>query len=307
MIAFVFRRLLVALCVCLTVSAISFALMFLSGDPAIAIAGAGGRAEDAEAIRVAYGFDRPIVVQYLDWIGNALTGDFGQSIYFNVPVSEIIAYRLPVTIWLGVASFLLALLVSVPLGIAAALRPNGWIDRLALILAVTGQAIPSFWLGLMAIVVFGVSLGWVPISGAEDWRGFILPVVVLSYYALPAMMRITRSGMIDVLGTDYIRTAYARGLPRRIVIFRHALRNAILPLVSLAAVQLGLLLSGSIVIESVFALNGMGRLAWESLLRSDLPVVQAIILILSLLYVGLTTAADIINAILDPRIRGQAA
>lgn len=303
MLMFLIRRGIVALCVCIAVSALSFGLMFMAGDPAIAIAGAGGRAEDAEAIRIAYGFDRPFVVQYLDWMGSALTGDFGQSIYFNIPVSEIIGNRIPVTLKLGFLSFGFALLVAIPLGIAAAMRPNGIIDRVALLLAVTGQAIPSFWLGLMAIVVFGVWYDLVPISGAEVWQGYILPVIVLSYYAMPAMMRITRSGMIDVLSTDFVRTAYAKGLPVRIVIFRHALRNAILPLVSLAAVQLGLLLSGSIVIESVFALNGLGRLAWESLLRSDLPVVQAIILILSLFYVVLTTLSDVINALLDPRIR----
>jgi peptide/nickel transport system permease protein len=304
MLSFLSKRLLVAFCVCLTVSALSFALMFLSGDPAIAIAGSGGRAQDAEAIRIAYGFDRPIIIQYLDWTGNALTGDLGQSIYFNVPVTEIIGNRVGVTLTLGFVSFLVALSVAVPLGIAAALRPNGWIDRVALVIAVSGQAIPSFWLGLMAIVVFGVWYGWVPISGSETWQGYILPVIVLSYYAIPELMRITRSGMIDVLATDYVRAAKAKGLPMHLIIRRHALRNAILPLVSLAAVQLGQLLSGSIVIESVFALNGLGRLAWESLLRSDLPVVQAIILILSLLYVLLTMLADILNAFLDPRLRG---
>ncbi|MDQ1846884.1 ABC transporter permease [Gemmobacter fulvus] len=304
MVSYLFRRLVVAFCVCIAVSMLSFGLMFMAGDPAIAIAGQGGSAADAEAVRAAYGFDRPFLVQYLDWIGSALLGDFGQSIYFHIPVTEIIGNRLPVTLQLGALSFGLALVLAVPLGIAAALKPNGLVDRLALVLAVTGQAVPSFWLGLMAIVVFGVWYGLVPISGADTWRGYILPVVVLAYSALPAMMRITRSGMIDVLAADYIRTAYAKGLPLRIVVLRHALRNAVLPLVSLAAVQLGILLSGSIVIESVFALNGLGRLAWESLLRADLPVVQAIILILSLVYVVLTTASDLLNAMLDPRIRG---
>ena len=228
----------------------------------------------------------------------------GQSIYFNVPVTEIIGNRVGVTLTLGFVSFIVALVIAVPLGVAAALRPNGWIDRLALVIAVSGQAIPSFWLGLMAIVVFGVWYGMVPISGADTWRGYILPVIVLSYYAIPELMRITRSGMIDVLATEYVRAAKAKGLPMHLVISRHALRNAVLPLVSLAAVQLGQLLSGSVVIESVFALNGLGRLAWESLLRSDLPVMQAIILILSLLYVVLTTLADILNAVLDPRLRG---
>ena len=147
MLSFISKRLLVALLVCLTVSALSFGLMFVSGDPAIAIAGAGGRAEDAEAIRLAYGFDRPLVVQYLDWIGSALTGNLGQSIYFNVPVTEIIGNRAGVTLALGFISFLVALVIAVPLGVFAALRPNGWIDRLALVIAVSGQAIPSFWLG----------------------------------------------------------------------------------------------------------------------------------------------------------------
>ncbi len=306
MLSFLSRRLFVAFCVCLTVSGLSFALMFLAGDPAIAIAGSGGRAEDAEAIRIAYGFNRPLLVQYFDWITSALRGDLGQSIYFNIPVTEIIASRIGVTLTLGCVAFVVALAIAVPLGIAAALGPNGWIDRIALMIAVSGQAIPSFWLGLMAIVVFGVWYGWVPISGAETWQGYILPVIVLSYYAVPELMRITRSGMIDVLSTDYVRAARAKGLPMHLVVSRHALRNAILPLVSLSAVQLGQLLSGSIVIESVFALNGLGRLAWESLLRSDLPVVQAIILILALLYVVLTTLADILNAGLDPRLRGGA-
>lgn len=304
MLVYLLRRLAVALCVCVAVSALSFGLMFVVGDPAVAIAGAGGSARDAEAIRHSYGFDRPYVVQYLGWVGHVLRGDFGQSIYFNMPVTEIVRARLPVTAILGVLSFTLALVVAVPLGIVAARKPGGLTDRLALLLAVTGQAVPSFWLGLMAIVVFGVWYGLVPTSGADTWKGYILPVVVLAYSAMPAMMRITRSGMIEVLGTDYIRSAEAKGLATWHVIAGHALRNAILPLVSLAALQLGVLLSGSIVIESVFALNGLGRLAWESLLRADLPVVQAVILILSLVYVMLTTAGDLVNAWLDPRIRG---
>lgn len=304
MLVYLLRRLLVALCVCLAVSLLSFGLMFAVGDPAVAIAGNGGSAQDAEAIRIAYGFDRPFLVQYADWIGHLLRGDLGQSIYFNMPVTSLIAARLPVTAILGGASFVLALLVALPLGVIAAMKPGGLVDRVALLLAVTGQAVPSFWLGLMAIVIFGVWYGLVPISGADTWQGYILPVIVLAYSAMPAMMRITRSGMIDVLGTDYIRTAQAKGLNMWYVISGHALRNAILPLISLAAVQLGVLLSGSIVIESVFALNGLGRLAWESLLRADLPVVQAIILILSFVYIVLTTVGDLINAWLDPRIRG---
>jgi peptide/nickel transport system permease protein len=303
MLPFLTRRLIVAALVALAVSAVAFGLMFVSGDPAVVLAGQAGRAQDVELIRQAYGLDRPIAIQFLSWLGKALHGDFGTSLYFNLPVSSIIGERLPVTLLLGSAAFLLAMVVSVPLGIVASLKPGGTLDRAALLLAVLGQAIPSFWLGLILIVVFGVWYGLVPISGTETWQGYILPVIVLSYYAMPALMRLTRAGMIDVLGADYIRTARAKGLARLRILLVHALRNAVLPLVSLAAVQFGMMLSGSIVIESVFAINGLGRLAWESLLRSDLPVVQAIILILSLIYVTLTTVADLINAWLDPRLR----
>lgn len=303
MLPFLTRRLIVAAFVALAVSAVAFGLMFVSGDPAVVLAGQAGRAQDVELIRQAYGLDRPLALQFVTWIGKALTGDFGTSLYFNLPVAEIVIERLRVTLILGSAAFIVAMLVAVPLGIVASLKPGGTVDRIALLLAVLGQAIPSFWLGLILIVVFGVWYGLVPISGTETWQGYILPVIVLSYYAMPALMRLTRAGMIDVLSADYIRTAQAKGLSRIRVLLVHALRNAVLPLVSLAAVQFGVMLSGSIVIESVFAINGLGRLAWESLLRSDLPVVQAIILILSLIYVTLTTVADLVNAWLDPRLR----
>jgi peptide/nickel transport system permease protein len=303
MLPFLARRLIVAVLVALAVSAVAFGLMFVYGDPAVVLAGQAGRAQDVELIRQAYGLDRPIAIQFFSWLGKALRGDFGTSLYFNLPVASIIGERLPVTLLLGSAAFLLAMIVSVPLGIIASLKPGGALDRAALLLAVLGQAIPSFWLGLILIVVFGVWYGLVPISGTETWQGYILPVIVLSYYAMPALMRLTRAGMIDVLGADYIRTAHAKGLAQLRILLVHALRNSVLQLVSLAAVQFGMMLSGSIVIESVFAINGLGRLAWESLLRSDLPVVQAIILILSLIYVTLTTVADLINAWLDPRLR----
>jgi len=303
MLSFIGRRLIVAALVATAVSAISFGLMFVSGDPAVVLAGQAGRAQDIEMIRQAYGLDRPIIMQYLSWVAKAVRGDFGTSLYFNLPVATIIAERLNTTLILGSVAFVVALTISIPLGILASLKPGGFVDRVAMMLAVLGQAIPSFWLGLILIVVFGVWWGLVPISGAETWKGYILPVAVLSYYAMPALMRLTRAGMIDTLSTDFVRTARAKGLPQVQILLIHTLRNAILPLVSLAAVQLGIMLSGSIVIESVFALNGLGRLAWESLLRSDLPVVQAIILILSLIYVILTMVGDLVNAWLDPRLR----
>ncbi len=303
MIAFLGKRLLVAVGVTLVITFLTFLLLFVSGDPATALAGAASRAEDVEKIRALYGLDRPILVQYADWLGNALRGDLGQSLFFQLPVVDLLAGRLPVTLTVGALAMGLALAISVPLGIVAAVWRGGVIDRLALVLAVVGQAMPTFWFGLILIVVFGMMVPILPISGADDWRGYVLPVIVLGYYATPAIMRLVRSGMIDALQSDYIRTARANGLLGPTILLNHALRNAIVPLVSLTAVQFGFLLSGSIVVESVFALNGLGRLGWESIIRSDLPTVQAIILVLSGIFILLTTCADILTAWIDPRAR----
>ena len=303
MIAFLGKRLLVAVGVTLVITFLTFLLLFVSGDPATALAGAASRAEDVEKIRALYGLDRPILVQYADWLGNALRGDLGQSLFFQLPVVDLVAGRLPVTLTVGALAMGLALAIGVPLGIVAAVWRGGAIDRFALVLAVVGQAMPTFWFGLILIVVFGMMVPILPISGADDWRGYVLPVIVLGYYATPAIMRLVRSGMIDALQSDYIRTARANGLLGPTILLNHALRNAIVPLVSLTAVQFGFLLSGSIVVESVFALNGLGRLGWESIIRSDLPTVQAIILVLSGIFILLTTCADILTAWIDPRAR----
>jgi peptide/nickel transport system permease protein len=176
---------------------------------------------------------------------------------------------------------------------------------MALAISVMGQAMPSFWFGLIMIIFFGVYLRWLPISGSDTWRHFIMPTIALGYYATPAIMRLIRSGMIEVLASDHIRTARAKGLRWPSILFKHALRNAIIPVVAVAAVQLGFMLGGSIIIESVFALNGLGNLAWVSIGRSDLPVVQAIVLLLATIYVFLTFVADLVNAFLDPRIRNM--
>lgn len=305
MLRFILKRLGLALLVALTVSFISFSLLFLAGDPAIAIAGESANAEDIQSIRELYGFDRPMLVQYADWLWNALQFDFGQSYYFKLPVADLIAERLSVTMTLGVCGILFALFTAVPLGVIAAIRPNSLIDRIALFLSVAGQAMPSFWFGLILIVIFAIQLGWLPASGASSWQHFIMPTVVLGYYAMPAIMRLTRAGMLEVLSADYIRTARAKGVPEGRVLFKHALRNAIIPVVSLAAVQMGFMLGGSIVVESIFALHGAGYLAWESIGRNDLPTVQALILVFALFYIVFTFLADVLNAWLDPRMRSS--
>nr|WP_235915811.1 ABC transporter permease [Thalassovita mangrovi] len=302
---FILKRLGLAILVAFTVSFISFSLLFLSGDPAAALAGETASGEDIEAIRRVYGFDRPMMVQYADWLLSALRGDFGESYYFKLPVAGLIADRLSVTMTLGVCGISFALLTAVPLGVAAAVRPNSLIDRFALFMSVAGQALPSFWFGLILIVVFAIKLGWLPPSGAATWRHFVMPTIVLGYYAMPAIMRLTRAGMLEVLSSDYIRTARAKGASETRVMFKHALRNAIIPVVSLAAVQMGFMLGGSIVVESIFALYGAGYLAWESIGRNDLPTVQALILIFSMFYIVFTFLADVLNAWLDPRMRSS--
>ena len=303
MLAYCLKRTVLAALVALTVSIISFALLHLSGDLAQALAGSSATAADIAQVRQAYGLDRPIIVQYADWIARALRGDFGESFFLKVPVGELIADRLPVTLTLGVCALAFALALSLPLGVAAAVRPNSWLDRLALGLSVLGQALPSFWFALILIVVFGLKLRWLPVSGSSTWQHFVLPAIALGYYAAPAFMRLTRAGMIEVLASDYIRTARAKGLRTGSVLFKHALRNAVIPVVAVAAVQFGFMLGGSIVIESVFSLHGVGYLGWEAISRADFPVVQAIVLILACIYVVLTLLADMLSAVLDPRIR----
>lgn len=303
MLNFTLRRLLLAFLVALTVSIIAFFLVRVSGDMATALAGAEASDADIAEIREIYGLDRPIIVQYADWVGNAVQGDFGESVYFPETVWELVASRLPVTLRLALAGLVISLLIGIPFGVIAALKPNSWVDRLAMTIAVAGQAIPSFWMGLMLMVLFGLFLGWTPISGDETWVHFILPAVALGYYSTPPIMRLTRSGMLEVLQADYIRTAYAKGLRPMPVLFKHALRNAVIPVVALASVQFGHMLSGAIVIESVFAMQGIGYLAWESILRKDIAVIQAILLVVCLFYVFLTVLSDLLNAWLDPRIR----
>jgi ABC-type dipeptide/oligopeptide/nickel transport system permease component len=302
-IGYIFKRLGLALLVALAVSVIAFFLLRLSGDIATAIAGEGAQQEDLDLIRKTYGLDRPLIVQYADWLWQTLRGDFGTSLYFKTEVSTLVLDKLPTTIILGFASLGFALLVSVPLGVLAAVYANSWIDRVALAIAVVGQALPNFFFALILVMIFSITLRWLPVSGSGTWLHFVMPTIALGYYVAPAFMRLIRAGMIEVLSADYIRTARAKGLPTRKVIFKHALRNAIVPVVALTAVQLGYLLGGSVVIETIFALDGLGYLAYQSITYKDFPVMQVVVLLLSVVYVLLTLASDVANAWLDPRIR----
>jgi peptide/nickel transport system permease protein len=303
MMMFTLRRLAGGVLVALAISVISFGLLYFSGDLAIALAGPTPDYAQIELLRKQYGLDRPIWVQYLDWLSKALVGEFGQSVYFKTPVVTMIAERLPVTLTLGVSAMIFALAVGIPLGVLAATKPNGWMDRLALAFSVVGQAMPSFWFALVLIVVLTVTFPLLPASGTDDWTGYIMPTIVLGYSAVPTLMRLTRTGMLEALEADYVRTARAKGLRRTKVLLKHALPNALVPVVSVAAVQLGFMLGGSVVVETIFALRGTGFLAWEAIKNNDFPTVQAVLLVFSVIYVVLTILADLLNAWLDPRIR----
>ncbi len=297
------QRLGLFICVLVAVSMLSFTLLRATGDPAVAMAGEGATAEDVALVRHEYGLDRPLPVQYLAWASKAVRGDLGYSKFLQQPVFAIVWTRLPATMKLGGIALLLALMIAIPLGVLAALYRNTVVDQAALAFALVGQAIPTFWFALILMVVFSARLRWLPISGDSTWKHFVLPSVALSFYAIPSLMRLTRSGMLDVLLSDYVRTARAKGLRPAVILFKHALRNAILPVISLSAVQLGFMLGGSVVIENIFAINGLGNLSWQSIKRADFEVMQAIVLILGFFFVFLTFLADLLNAFLDPRIR----
>jgi peptide/nickel transport system permease protein len=300
---FILKRTLQAVIISLLISFITFSMIFLAHDPAMLLAGPEARREDIEIVRKAYRLDDPVVVQYGRWLWKAVHGDFGKSFYSKEDTMELVAQRLPYTLLLATTALALCLSFSIPLGILAAIKKNSLMDNLATVIAVLGQAMPLFWLGIMLGIIFGVELGWLPISGSGTIWHLILPALCLGYYISPVIMRMTRSGMLDVLKMDYIRTARSKGLPRRRVLIKHALRNALIPIITLVAVQFGFLMGGSVITETVFSWPGVGRLAVDSIINADFPVVQAIVLILSMIFVLANLAADLLNALVDPRIR----
>ncbi len=303
MLRFLLHRLLVGIAIMAVISLGVFVLTNVANDPAVVVAGEGASSADIEAVRVAYGFDRPVIERYGAWLAQAITGDLGQSYRQRRPVIDIIAERLPVTAFLAVMALGISLLISIPLALLAALRRGSWLDQLAVSVALVGQAVPPFWLGLLGIIIFGVQLRLLPVSGSESLAHYILPAFTLSFYSTPAILRLTRAGLIEVLQSDYIRTARAMGHRMSTVIVKYALRNAIVPVVAVASVQFGGMLAGSVVIETIFAMRGIGYLSWEAITSADIPLIQALVLISALFYVLLTLVSDLLNAWIDPRIR----
>jgi peptide/nickel transport system permease protein len=303
MLKFILKRLVLGLAVAFTVSLATFLMLNLAADPAAMVAGEDATQEAIEQIRAQYGFDRPLYVRFFEWMGQLVTGDFGNSYYWKQPVFDLLINRAPVTLTLAAGALTVTIVLGLTLGVLAALKPNGWLDRFALSFGTAAQAVPNFWFGLILIILLGVTFPIFPVSGDSTWMHFVLPCFVLGTSAVPQVLRLTRTGMIEVLGSDYIRTARAKGFRPRQILFRHALRNALLPIVSVITIQIGYKLGGSVITESVFALNGLGRLAYESILGADIPTVQMLVFFFALVFIILSILGDILNAWLDPRMR----
>jgi len=301
---FIIKQLLQAVGVCVVISMISFFLLFLNTDPALLLLPPEAEVQDIAKFKQQLGLDRPVLVHYLDFVRKVVVhGDFGASFVAKVPAAKLVQERLPATLKLAVAAFILVNLVALPVGIISAIRRYSLLDNVATFTALVGQAMPLYWFGIMLIIIFGVWLRWLPISGSDTLAHLVLPTITLASWILPINMRLVRSGMLDVLNQDYIRTARAKGLIERKVLIKHAFKNAAIPVVTISGMQLGVLLGGAVVTETVFAWPGLGRLAVDSIRMGDYPVVQAIVVVFALFVVIGNLAADILAAFIDPRIR----
>ena len=309
---YVLRRIAAFVATLFFVSLLVFVVIrVLPGDPALVIMGTEGSPEVAARLRTSMGLDRPIPLQYVEWLGRALTGNLGVSIQYDEPVGRLIVSRLPVTLPLtGLASvFMVA--AAIPLGLFAATHHRRAGDYAAMVVSQLGIAVPSFWLGLLLILFFSVHLGWVRSGGFEGWsegigpalRSLLLPAFALGFFQAAVLVRATRSSVLDVLREDFVRTARAKGVSERLVIGKHTLRNAMIPILTVAGIQLGQLMAGSIILESVFALPGLGRLALGAITARDLPVVQGVAVFVASSIVLINFVVDLLYAVLDPRIR----
>jgi ABC-type dipeptide/oligopeptide/nickel transport system permease component len=301
--AYIIRRLLQTVFVLLGVSLLSFGTLFLSGDPTMLMVSESWNAQQIEEFRHRMGFDRPWYVQYADFLSRAVRGDFGLSLRQQQPTFTLIAQRLPATLQLASAAMAIALSVGLPLGIMAAVKRGSLWDNLLMLCGLVGQSLPVFWLGLLLIMVFSVGLGWFPVAGAESTQHLVLPAVTLGLFSTAYIARMARSSMLEVLGRDYVRTARAKGLASRNVVIRHALRNALIPLVTVVGLQFGALLGGAVITETIFAWPGVGRLTIQAIQTKDLPLVQACVVLLASIFVLVNLFVDVLYTYLDPRIR----
>jgi ABC-type dipeptide/oligopeptide/nickel transport system permease component len=299
---YIFKRLWHAVYVMVGISMISFFFIHLSGDPVMLMLPADASHQEIEELRERLGFNDPIPVQYLRFASNAVRGDFGESLYYHVPAMELILERLPASLELAMAAMVIALGVAVPIGIVSAVRRNSLLDMGSMLGALLGLSMPHFWLGIMLILLFSVKLGWLPTSGRGSWAQLIMPSLALGMGLMAMFARLTRSVMLEVLGQDYVRTARAKGLKERLVIGKHALKNALIPLVTVAGMQFGFLIGGTVIIETVFAWPGVGRLVVQAIFNRDYPLVQACVLVLAVIFVVVNLLVDLLYVYLDPQI-----
>jgi peptide/nickel transport system permease protein len=312
MTAYILRRLALLVPVLLIVGVVVFALVHLTpGDPAAVILGDRATPEDIARLRTQLGLNDPLPVQFAHWFGNVLRLDFGESIFLGEPVTQALRDRAEPTALLTLYAFCFEVLIGVPAGVLAAVRHNSVVDRALTVLAISGSAIPTFFLGILLILIFAVRLRWLPSGGyvplaenpAEHVKGMILPAFALGFSAAGLLARLVRSAMLDVLREDYVRTALAKGLPERLMIVRHALRNALIPALTVIGISVGALLGGAVVTETVFTIPGMGRLVVQSIARRDYPVIQGAVIAIAMTYVLVNLIVDVLYVYIDPRVR----
>ena len=300
---FIIRRVLYSVVTLGILSATIFVIVRLTGDPALLMAEAGARPEDLERVRQQWGLDRSWLVQYVSFVQNIFVGELGKSFNYRLPVSELYFQRLPNSLTLGLTATLISIVIGVPAGILSAVRVNSRWDTLAKGVALLGLSIPGFWLGLVLILVFSVWLRWLPTSGAGDWRHVVMPALALGWYFAASLLRLTRSSMLEVLGSEYIKLARLKGLPEIVVVAMHAFKNALIPVFTLAGVNMVVMVNAAVIIEVIFAWPGIGRLLYEGIFQRDFPLVQGVVVMAGFMIVGINLIVDILYAFIDPRIR----
>jgi ABC-type dipeptide/oligopeptide/nickel transport system permease component len=302
---FLIHQCIQVLVVCLGISIITFLLLHLKGDPVVLLLPLDAGKEEMESFRRLMGFDQPLYVQYARFLTGAVRGDFGDSLYMKKSAFALVSERMPATLLLTFAGLIISLIIAIPLGLVSAVRRYSLVDNLCTVFAVGGQAMPIFWLGIMLIIVFAVNLRWLPASGFGTWMHLVLPATTLGVFLAPLTMRLVRSGMLEVLSQDYVRTARAKGVSERSVLLKHAFRNAAIPVITVIGLQFGQLLGGAIVTETVYAWPGVATFTVTAIRNSDFPVVQASVFLLALCIVVVNLLVDVLVGLIDPRIRLQ--
>jgi len=300
---YILSKLIQMLLVLAGVLFIVFFMIRLTGDPTRVILSREATQEQIDEYKHKMGWDRPLLIQFIDFIGDSLTGNFGYSLYYRIKVLPLILERIPATIELAVAALIMAIGIGIPLGLFAGTKPDSPIDYISRAIGLFGQTIPTFWLSLMMIILFAVELNWLPTSGRGSFKSLLMPAFALCLPTLGRLVRITRSAIVEIMEEDYIRTANSKGLEQRIIFFRHALKNAGIVLVSVIGIQFTYMLGGSVVIESVFAWPGLGRMAADAIAVRDFPLIQGIAFFASLITVVVTFATDLVYAFINPKIR----